>query len=92
MMGDQSIRKVWESTAVEKVAGFAPDPKDNDIDIWRLYGGYLTRENHRTGTSRSVNVYPNNPMGHGAEDIEIPLSVEFPYFSLRIIPICLYDQ
>jgi photosystem II stability/assembly factor-like uncharacterized protein len=70
----------WESTAGGESGWIAPDPKDNDIVYGGSYGGYLTRENHRTGTSRSVNVYPNNPMGHGAEDMKYRFQWNFPIF------------
>jgi photosystem II stability/assembly factor-like uncharacterized protein len=70
----------WESTAGGESGWIAPDPNDNDIVYGGSYGGYLTRENHSTGTSRSVNVYPNNPMGHGAEDMKYRFQWNFPIF------------
>lgn len=70
----------WERSAGGESGWLAPDPKDNDIVYGGSYGGYLTRINHRTGTSRSVNVYPNNPMGHGAEDMKYRFQWNFPIF------------
>ncbi len=57
----------WESTAGGESGWIAPDPTNSDIVYGGSYGGLLTRENHRNGTSRTVNVWPDNPMGHGAE-------------------------
>jgi photosystem II stability/assembly factor-like uncharacterized protein len=78
--GDAITESDWESTAGGESGWIAPDPKDNDIVYGGSYGGYLTRENHRIGTSRSVNVYPNNPMGHGAEDMKYRFQWNFPIF------------
>lgn len=80
----------WEPTAGGESGWIAPDPKDNDIVYGGSYGGYLTRENHRNGTSRSVNVYPNNPMGHGAEDMKYRFQWNFPIFFSPHDPNMLY--
>lgn len=37
-------------------------------------------ENHRTHESRSVNVWPDNPMGHGAEGMKYRFQWNFPIF------------
>lgn len=80
----------WEPTAGGESGWIAPDPLDNDIVFGGSYGGYLTRENHRTGTSRSVNVYPNNPMGHGAEDMKYRFQWNFPILFSPHDPKMLY--
>lgn len=80
----------WERSAGGESGWLAPDPKDNDIVYGGSYGGYLTRINHRTGTSRSVNVYPNNPMGHGAEDMKYRFQWNFPIFFSPHDPNVLY--
>lgn len=80
----------WEPTAGGESGWIAPDPLDNDIVYGGSYGGYLTRENHRNGTSRSVNVYPNNPMGHGAEDMKYRFQWNFPIFFSPHDPKMLY--
>lgn len=88
--GDAITESDWESTAGGESGWIAPDPKNNDIVYGGSYGGYLTRENHRTGTSRSVNVYPNNPMGHGAEDMKYRFQWNFPIFFSPHDPNMLY--
>lgn len=80
----------WEPTAGGESGWIAPDPLDNDIVYGGSYGGYLTRENHRNKTSRTVNVYPNNPMGHGAEDMKYRFQWNFPIFFSLHDPKVLY--
>lgn len=70
----------WESTAGGESAHIAPDPDDPEIVYGGSYGGFLTRENHRTGESRAVNVWPDNPMGYGAEGMKYRFQWNFPIF------------
>jgi len=46
----------------------------------RTYDGFLTRRNHRTGDIRAINVWPDNPMGHGAEGMKYRFQWNFPIF------------
>ncbi|MFK7922940.1 MAG: WD40/YVTN/BNR-like repeat-containing protein [Bacteroidia bacterium] len=71
-------REHWESTAGGESAHIAVDPKDNDIVYGGSYGGYLTRINHRTGERRAINVWPDNPMGYGAEGMKYRFQWNFP--------------
>lgn len=73
----------WESTAGGESGWIAPDPRDNDIVFGGSYGGFLTRLNHRTGESRAVNVWPENPMGHGAEGMNPRFQWNFPILFSR---------
>lgn len=70
----------WESTAGGESAHIAVDPDDNDIVYGGSYGGFLTRLNHETGEIRAINVWPDNPMGHGAEDMKYRFQWNFPIF------------
>jgi photosystem II stability/assembly factor-like uncharacterized protein len=70
----------WESTAGGESAHIAIDPEDNDIVYGGSYDGFLTRYNHKTKTVRSVSVWPDNPMGHGAEDMKYRFQWNFPIF------------
>ena len=72
--------KDWESSAGGESAHLAADPLNPKIVYGGSYGGYLTRLNHETGESRSINVWPNNPMGHGAEDMKYRFQWNFPIF------------
>ena len=70
----------WESTAGGESAHIAVDPLNNDIVYGGSYGGLLTRKNHKTGETRAVNVWPDDPMGHGAEDFKYRFQWNFPIF------------
>jgi photosystem II stability/assembly factor-like uncharacterized protein len=73
-------RQDWESSAGGESAHMAPDPDDNDIVYGGSYGGFLTRLNHRTGERRAINVWPDNPLGHGAEGMKYRFQWNFPIF------------
>jgi photosystem II stability/assembly factor-like uncharacterized protein len=70
----------WESTAGGESAHIAVDPENNDIVYGGSYDGFLTRYNHETEEIQAVNVWPDNPMGHGAEDMKYRFQWNFPIF------------
>ena len=70
----------WEPTAGGESAHIAVDPDDNDIVYGGSYDGFLTRVNHKTGEIRAINVWPDNPMGHGAEEMKYRFQWNFPIF------------
>ncbi len=70
----------WESTAGGESAHIAVDPENNEIVYGGSYDGFLTRYNHDNGTVRSVSVWPDNPMGHGAEAMKYRFQWNFPIF------------
>lgn len=70
----------WEPTAGGESAHIAVDPENSDIVYGGSYDGFLTRYNHETGSVRSVSVWPDNPMGHGAEDLKYRFQWNFPIF------------
>jgi photosystem II stability/assembly factor-like uncharacterized protein len=70
----------WEATAGGESAHIAIDPLDNDIVYGGSYDGFLTRYNHKKQTTRSISVWPDNPMGHGAEDMKYRFQWNFPIF------------
>jgi photosystem II stability/assembly factor-like uncharacterized protein len=70
----------WEPTAGGESAHIAVDPLDNDIVYGGSYGGYLTRFNHRTKQEQAINVWPDNPMGYGAEGMKYRFQWNFPIF------------
>jgi photosystem II stability/assembly factor-like uncharacterized protein len=80
----------WEPTAGGESAHIAVDPKDNDVVYGGSYDGYLTRVNHRTGERQAVNVWPDNPMGHGAEGMKYRFQWNFPIFFSPNDPNVLY--
>ena len=70
----------WEESAGSESGHLAPDPADPEIVYGGNYGGLLEVQNHRTNESRAVNVWPNNPMGHGVEDMKYRFQWNFPIF------------
>lgn len=70
----------WESTAGGESAHLAIDPDDNDIVFGGSYGGFLTRVNHATEQTQAINVWPDNPMGYGAEGMKYRFQWNFPIF------------
>ncbi len=70
----------WEPSAGGESAHLAIDPDNNDIIYGGSYGGFLSRVNHATNQSRIVNVWPDNPMGYGAEGMKYRFQWNFPIF------------
>ena len=73
----------WEPTAGGESAHIAVDPDNPNIVYGGSYDGFLTRVDHDLGTVRAVNVYPDNPMGHGAEGMKYRFQWNFPIFFSR---------
>ncbi|HRK27192.1 MAG TPA: hypothetical protein PK239_07860 [Chitinophagales bacterium] len=70
----------WEETAGGESAHIAPDPLNPDVVYAGSYDGYLTRLDHQTRQERAINVWPDNPMGHGAEGMKYRFQWNFPIF------------
>ncbi|WP_394974209.1 WD40/YVTN/BNR-like repeat-containing protein [uncultured Croceitalea sp.] len=80
----------WEPTAGGESAHIAVDPTDNDIVYGGSYDGFLTRVNHKNNTVRGINVWPDNPMGAGAEAMKYRFQWNFPIIFSRHNPKKLY--
>ena len=70
----------WEPSAGGESAHLAIDPDNNDIIYGGSYGGFLSRVNHETNQVRIINVWPDNPMGYGAEGMKYRFQWNFPIF------------
>ncbi|MEM6736207.1 MAG: glycosyl hydrolase [Bacteroidota bacterium] len=70
----------WEATAGGESAHIAPKPDNSEIVYGGSYDGFLTRIDHENEQVRAVNVWPDNPMGHGAEDMKYRFQWNFPIF------------
>jgi photosystem II stability/assembly factor-like uncharacterized protein len=68
----------------------APDPRDKDVFYAGSYGGLLTRTNVRTGERRSINVWPDNPMGFSSGDITERFQWTYPIVIAPTNPDVLY--
>ncbi|GGK61873.1 WD40/YVTN/BNR-like repeat-containing protein [Rufibacter glacialis] len=70
----------WQETAGSESAHIAVNPKDPEIVYGGNYGGFIGRLDHKTGFERTINVWPDNPMGHGAEGMKYRFQWNFPIF------------
>lgn len=70
----------WEVTAGGESGYIVADPKDPDVVYGGSYGGLLIRLNHRTGETRDVNPWPDNPMGSGDVNLKHRFQWNFPIF------------
>ncbi len=73
----------WEPTAGGESGWIAPDPDNNEIVYAGSYGGYLERVNHETEETRRVDIWPDNPMGWGADSLEQRFQWNFPIMFSR---------
>ncbi|AHG89180.1 hypothetical protein J421_1643 [Gemmatirosa kalamazoonensis] len=60
---------MWKDAGGGESGYIAVDPLNPDIAFAGSYGGLLTRKNMRTEQETQVNPWPDNPMGHSAEDL-----------------------
>lgn len=68
----------WYDVGGGESGWIAPHPDNSDIIFAGSYGGFLTRYDHRSKQLRTVNVYPDNPMGAGAEAMKYRFQWNFP--------------
>ena len=78
--GNSIGERDWEPTAGCECGHIAISPEDNDVVFGGCYDGFIGRLDHKTGLSRIVNVYPDLPMGHGAEGMKYRFQWNFPIF------------
>ncbi len=81
----------WHDVGGGESGWIAPDPKDSNIVYAGSYGGLLTRYDHRSGQTRTVNVWPDNPMGAGAEAMKYRFQWNFPLLFSPHDPNVLYS-
>lgn len=68
----------WWDVGGGESGWIAPHPDNSNIVFAGSYGGFLTRYDHRTRQLRNVNVYPDNPMGGGAETMKYRFQWNYP--------------
>ena len=80
----------WEPTAGGESGHIVAHPEDPDLVYGGSYGGLLMWRHHRTQEARIVNVWPENPMGAGAEGLPYRFQWNFPIFFSPHEPYALY--
>jgi photosystem II stability/assembly factor-like uncharacterized protein len=70
----------FENTAGAESGYIVADPLNPDIVYGGNYDGYLSRLDHKTGENRAINVWPDNPMGSGADLLKYRFQWNFPIF------------
>ena len=70
----------FEVTAGGESGYIVADPLNSDVVYGGSYGGLITRFDHKTGENRVINVWPDNPMGAGAEAMKYRFQWNHPIF------------
>jgi photosystem II stability/assembly factor-like uncharacterized protein len=78
--GSTITEQDWDVTAGSESGYVVADPTNPDIVYGGNYGGYLSRLDHRTGENRAISVWPDNPMGGGADVLKFRFQWNFPIF------------
>lgn len=78
--GTAITERDWEPTAGSESGYVVADPLNPDIVYGGNYGGYLSRLDHKTGENRAISVWPDNPMGAGADVQKFRFQWNFPIF------------
>jgi photosystem II stability/assembly factor-like uncharacterized protein len=80
----------WYDVGGGESGWIQPNPKNSDVVYAGSYDGLLTRYEHRTGQLRNITVWPDNPMGAGAEAMKYRFQWDFPIFLSPHDPTALY--
>lgn len=80
----------WEVTAGCECGHIAVDPTNDEIVYGGCYDGIIERMDHRVDLTRNVNVWPDNPMGHGVGDWKYRFQWNFPIMFSKHDPKKLY--
>lgn len=81
----------WQPTAGSESGYVVADPTNPDIVYGGNYGGYLSRRDHKTGEDRAISVWPDNPIGAGADVQRYRFQWNFPIFFSPHNPKRLYS-
>jgi photosystem II stability/assembly factor-like uncharacterized protein len=80
----------WEPTAGFESGTIIADPEDPDVVYGSNYDGFLGRLDHRTGESRTIDVWPDNPTGYGADSLKYRFQWNYPIFFSPFNPKRMY--
>jgi photosystem II stability/assembly factor-like uncharacterized protein len=71
-------RTHWSDVGGGESGYIAVNPADPNIVYAGSYGGYLTRYDRRTDETKSINPWPENPMGSGAGALKYRFQWTYP--------------
>ncbi len=80
----------WEPTAGFESGHIVADPLDYNTVYGGNYSGFIGVYNHLTGDSRNITVWPNDPLGQGADIQKYRFQWNFPLFFSPHDPSKLY--
>jgi len=80
----------WHEVAGGESGYIAVRPDNTDITYGGSYGGYLSRHDRSTDQSRIIAVWPDNPMGWGADSLKYRFQWTFPIILSPHDPDVLY--
>ena len=80
----------WQPTSGGESGYIVADPRNPEVVYGGSYGGLLTRVDHETGLIRDVNPWPDDPMGHGAADLQYRFQWNYPILFSPNDPKTLY--
>ncbi len=78
--GGEITQDDWQPTAGAESGYVVADPLNPDIVYGGNYSGYLSRLDHKTGENRAVSVWPDDPLGGGADVSKYRFQWNFPIF------------
>ncbi|MBI4549041.1 MAG: glycosyl hydrolase [Ignavibacteriae bacterium] len=83
-------RSDWHDVGGGESGYIAVNPKDANIIYAGSYGGYMTRYDHRTKQEQEITVWPENPMGGGANAMKYRFQWTYPIVVSKFDPHVLY--
>jgi photosystem II stability/assembly factor-like uncharacterized protein len=78
--GNSITQNDWQETAGSESGYVVADPTNPDVVYGGNYSGYLSRLDHKTGENRAVSVWPDDPLGGGADVSKYRFQWNFPIF------------
>ncbi len=78
--GGEITHDDWQPTAGAESGYVVADPLNPDVVYGGNYSGYLSRLDHKTGENRAVSVWPDDPLGAGADVSKYRFQWNFPIF------------
>lgn len=77
---DEINQSHWSPTAGFESGYIVADPTNPDIVYGGNYGGFISRFDHKTGENRAISVWPDDPVGAGADVSKYRFQWNFPLF------------